>query len=75
MKTETKTKISKQTNQASRWVVTTVSTVVLLAQLMVGTDIVFGTNIPDVAIRWGAAVILVVAIIGFAINVHKNSNK
>lgn len=75
MKTETKTKISKQTNQASRWVVTAVSTVVLLAQLMVGTDIVFGTNIPDVAIRWGAAVILAGAIIGFAISVHKNSNK
>ena len=75
MKTETKTKISKQTYQASRWVVTAVSTVVLLAQLMVGTDIVFGTNIPDVAIRWGAAVILAGAIIGFAINVHKNSNK
>ena len=75
MKTETKTKISKQTNQASRWVVTTVSTVVLLAQLMVGTDIVFGTNIPEVAIRWGAAIILAGSIIGFAITVHKNSNK
>lgn len=75
MKTEIKTQAAKTYNSGKRWALTIITVIVLFAQLIVGTDIVFGTNIPEIAIKWSAAIILAGAIIGFACSVNKTIKK